>query len=227
MYAVLLLTILPGAFSACIGSSLDKIAKSFKKAEIVPQVIPAFYPSSFIYLEWENTTLDSPGANISKEATSKSPILTASHIPLTFPGPYIITTIDPDAPSRSKPSNAPFRHFLGADFYVSGYPSNKVLGAFQLLNSSEAVSDWYAPAPPARSGPHRYVTLLYRQPPGMNISFVDKDDRAKFNITEFAKKAGLGNPVAGIFFYVEVKEEKEGLETELTGSDGQVILGGM
>lgn len=51
---------------------------------------------------------------------------------------------------------------------------------------------------------HRYVFLLYRQPRTFDYAFLDLADRAAFNVSAFAARTGLGEPVAGTYFLAEV-----------------------
>lgn len=91
-----------------------------------------------------------------------------------------------------------------------------------LVNATAAANDFRGPNPPAGSGPHRfvilpclenskvltgsarYVFLLYVQPAGFEYSFLDLADRAGFNLSGFAVRTGMGDPVAGTYFLTEV-----------------------
>ena len=67
---------------------------------------------------------------------------------------------------------------------VSGYKLMSIFGIWLL-----------------KTGPHRYVLIVYKQPRSLN-SRVSRN-RSRFDIGGFAKKNKLGNPVAGNFFYAE------------------------
>lgn len=54
------------------------------------------------------------------------------------------------------------------------------------------------------TGSARYVFLLYVQPAGFEYSFLDLADRAGFNLSGFAERTGMGDPVAGTYFLTEV-----------------------
>ncbi|KAG8684077.1 hypothetical protein FRC11_012649, partial [Ceratobasidium sp. 423] len=60
-------------------------------------------------------------------------------------------------------------------------------------------------SPPVGSGPHRYVALLYSQPKNFDVSFLNLSDIRFFNISSFAARTGLGEPLAGTFLTVEQK----------------------
>lgn len=68
-------------------------------------------------------------------------------------GPFVVTSVDPDAPTPQDPFLASVRHFLGGNFT----PEEKDCDDVRLVNSTSAVSEWLQPAPPAGSDPHRCV----------------------------------------------------------------------
>jgi phosphatidylethanolamine-binding protein len=59
---------------------------------------------------------------------------------------------DPDAPSRAEPTRREFLHWL-----VGNIPGNDVV-------AGDALTAFVGSGPPAGSGLHRYVFLLYQQP---------------------------------------------------------------
>lgn len=63
---------------------------------------------------------------------------------------YTLTVVDPDAPSPTNPSMAPFLHWL-----VTNIPQGE-------LEKGSMVVPYMGPSPP--EGDHRYCFLLYEQP---------------------------------------------------------------
>ncbi|KZT54291.1 PEBP-like protein [Calocera cornea HHB12733] len=204
---------------------LNEIKRSFKDARIVPDVIDEFDPSAQVFLEWELDMAVTPGKSVNKSDSASTPILTASNLPFGHRGPYLILTVDPDAPSHSDPKNSPFRHFLQTDLWLRGELSDELPYAWKLENESTPLSEWYPPAPPPGSGPHRYVTLLYAQPDDLDLTFVDWDDRKRFNVKRFAERTGLNEPLAGLWFYVEV-EDNDGESLVPADPQLQLVLDG-
>ncbi|KZO91675.1 PEBP-like protein [Calocera viscosa TUFC12733] len=202
---------------------LDLVKKSFKNASIIPDVIDRFNPTAQIFVEWMEDMVVTPGKHVNRSDSSPTPVLTAANLPCTPGGPYLALTVDPDAPSHSDPKNSPFRHFLQTDLWLSGKLSVELPYAWKLENESAPLSPWYPPAPPPGSGPHRYVTLLYSQPDDLDLSFVDWDDRKRFDVKQFAKSARLDDPLAGVWFSVEVKQEDVEL---LEAGSNQLVLNG-
>ncbi|KAJ1309537.1 hypothetical protein OPQ81_006310 [Rhizoctonia solani] len=193
--------------------SLDEVKESFHDAHIVPDVLTEFKPTSLLYLTYTSDSFkdkDSkvvlPGKQFAKDATSSPPEI--SFEGPGWPGPYVFFLLDPDAPSHSDPKWAQVRHMFAGNLTIQR-DSKHVPGSVVLSNSSSPVNDYMPPAPPPGSGFHRYVALLYAQPPDFDYSFLNTSDRYGFNITEFSKKSGLGTPLAGTFLTVKVKDDDD------------------
>ncbi|KAJ7314242.1 PEBP-like protein [Mycena albidolilacea] len=110
-------------------------------------------------------------------------------------GPFVVATVDPDAPTPQAPTEAQIRHFLGGNFFNEGG---------RLVNSTPAISEFLQPTPPAGSDAHRYIFLLFDQSPQFaHQTLVNATTSiALFNISQFASAADLGNPLAGTFMLV-------------------------
>ncbi|KAF8755127.1 pebp-like protein [Rhizoctonia solani] len=177
--------------------TLSEVKKTFYSEGVVPDVIP----SSKVVLP--NTSFVRNGQSLG----DKSHTLVPPEISVQGAkgGPYVVAIVDPDALSRASPTIAQIRHFLAANFTVSSTRSKYVPQSFVLKNSTAAVNDYRPPTPPVGSGPHRYVALLYSQPKNFDISFLNVSDIRLFNISSFAERTGLGEPLAGTFLTVEQK----------------------
>jgi len=146
--------------------------------------------------------LDHGGEQLSENNTSNPPefSLRAPGKPVNIgKGPFVIAVVDLDAPNAEKPDNsAPVRHFLGGGFTFKD-------DGVSLVNNTPAVTEYEPPSPPDNgSKPHRVVFLLYEQPKGfMEQKEVTPDTgRDAFNVSQFAEKVGLGEPVAGTYTLV-------------------------
>lgn len=64
---------------------------------------------------------------------------------------YTLLMTDPDAPSRENPTAREVRHWL-----VANIPGNKV-------DEGQILVDYIGSGPPAGTGLHRYVFLLFKQ----------------------------------------------------------------
>ncbi|KAK7052589.1 phosphatidylethanolamine-binding protein [Favolaschia claudopus] len=110
-------------------------------------------------------------------------------------GPFVVATVDPDAPTPQDPTEAQIRHFLGGNFLNEGG---------KLVNSTPAISEFLQPTPPAGSDAHRYIFLLFDQSPQFATQTLVNSSTsiASFNISQFATAVNLGNPIAGTFMLV-------------------------
>ncbi|KAF7303588.1 hypothetical protein MIND_00588100 [Mycena indigotica] len=133
------------------------------------------------------------GINVPRNDTAGPPIF---HVAGNIGhGPFVVATVDPDAPTPQDPNEAQIRHFLGGNFF------NR---AGLLVNTTPAISEFLQPTPPAGSDAHRYVFLLFKQSPEFaRQTLVNSTTSiALFNISMFAKEVDLGNPIAGTFMKV-------------------------
>jgi phosphatidylethanolamine-binding protein (PEBP) family uncharacterized protein len=95
--------------------------------------------------------------------------------------------IGPDVPSRSNPTSRNVRHFLAGNLTLSSKKSSILPTAILLSNSSAATNEYAAPAPSPNTGSHRYVYLLYTQPPALNTKGITSlgfnvSNRVGFNV---------------------------------------------
>ncbi|KAG7088740.1 hypothetical protein E1B28_012708 [Marasmius oreades] len=110
-------------------------------------------------------------------------------------GPFVVATVDPDAPTPQNPTSAQIRHFLGGNFVNVGG---------NLRNNTPAITQFRQPTPPAGSDAHRYIFLLFRQSPQFNsqTEVNSTSSTSLFDIAKFAADTGLGSPIGGTFMLV-------------------------
>uniref|UniRef100_A0A0M3J700 Phosphatidylethanolamine-binding protein 4 (inferred by orthology to a human protein) n=1 Tax=Anisakis simplex TaxID=6269 RepID=A0A0M3J700_ANISI len=102
---------------------------------------------------------------------------------------YTLMMVDPDAPSRKRPTMGQWLHWL-----VVNVPGSSI-------DQGQTLTPYAPPTPPSGSGLHRYVFLAYQQSAQLNANSVSQ--RPKFSAKQFASNNGLGAPVAGNFFQTE------------------------
>ncbi|KAI9453723.1 PEBP-like protein [Lactarius psammicola] len=184
-------------------TNLTDVQRTFEEYNISATINLPFEP--VVRLELGFPRLDAPpiqvtaGIQLTKNESSEKP-----HFALcgdsADPGPFVVVAIDPDAPSAQAPTVAQVRHFLGGGFYFG--PEDQEVHA--LVNRTPAISDYVAPAPPAGSGLHRYLYLLFKEPPGFGRQELVNSSSSilHFNLSAFAEATELGNPLGGTFFFV-------------------------
>ncbi|KAH9388565.1 Phosphatidylethanolamine-binding protein 1 [Tyrophagus putrescentiae] len=109
---------------------------------------------------------------------------------------FTVVITDPDAPSRQQPKYREWHHWL-----VVNIPGNDI-------SKGDTLSEYIGAGPPKGTGLHRYVFLAYKQngkinPDEKRLTNRSGEGRANFKIRDFAKKYGLGEPVAGNFYQAE------------------------
>ncbi|KAI3612240.1 pre-mrna branch site protein p14 [Moniliophthora roreri] len=190
------------AQSTSNSESLANVAQAFSKAHVVPDVLESFSPTALldiVFTSQSQTVNVTPGVNLTMQQTANEPqfFLTPPNGTLQASTSYVLAIVDPDAPTPQNTSISQFRHFLGGHFQVNTSTS-------LLMNTSAALSDFVPPTPPDGSDPHRYVAVIYKQPDGFDTSATPlvnaSTPRTNFNLTVFAERVGLGNPIAGNFF---------------------------
>ena len=129
----------------------------------------------------------------------------------------MIAIVDPDAPTPENPADGPVRHFLGGDFVLKDDGKT-------LANNTPAITEYTKPNPESGSKPHRSVDilhsliaqlfliclahrcvfLLFKQPDGFKDQkeITPDSPRPSFNVSGFAQKVGMGDPVAGTYVLV-------------------------
>ena len=113
--------------------------------------------------------------------------------------------------SRVDPKFGEWHHWL-----VVNIPGNK-------LSEGQVMSEYIGAGPPAKTGLHRYVFLVFKQQGKQDFEGLQKltnrsgDGRPKWKVVDFAKKYNLGEPVAGNFFLAEFDDYVPKLYEQLSG----------
>lgn len=97
---------------------------------------------------------------------------------------YTILMVDPDAPSKDNPIYKYVLHWL-------------------VYNNNEIAVNFMPPAPPSKSGLHRYYICLFEQPNKIRES-IKKYPRHNFSVKDFVKQYNL-NLVSCVMFKTESK----------------------
>ncbi|XP_071384178.1 phosphatidylethanolamine-binding protein 4 [Centroberyx affinis] len=105
--------------------------------------------------------------------------------------------VDPDAPSRTNPTSAHWRHWLVVDIKGSGLKRGQLKGT--------TLSEYSRPTPPHKSGFHRYQFMLFEQPPDTTPSLTKQEESSlgKWDPQAFISRFDLGAPVATLQFLTQ------------------------
>ncbi|KAJ2965778.1 hypothetical protein NQ176_g10453 [Zarea fungicola] len=127
---------------------------------------------------------------------------------------YIAVCLDLDAPFPSFSFMGPIAHWIQADLIAvhEGVTANDDSEGFTTLEpESLPVMPYVGPGPPPPSAPHRYVFLLWEQPPNIGSSEAVREilslsaepglmARIRWDQSVFETKMGLGEPLAANYF---------------------------
>ncbi|XP_045889891.1 phosphatidylethanolamine-binding protein 4 isoform X1 [Micropterus dolomieu] len=110
---------------------------------------------------------------------------------------YALVMVDPDAPSRTKPTSAYWRHWLVVDIQGNALKKGHIQGT--------TLTDYSPPSPPQKSGFHRYQFMLFEQQPEKPVSLAEQEEksRGKWDLQAFITKFDLGEPVASLQFLTQ------------------------
>ncbi|KAI6234901.1 hypothetical protein M3Y99_00742000 [Aphelenchoides fujianensis] len=176
-------------------SAHDRLQRAFKKERIVPDVLSyaVCIPSQQLHVSYGKKAVRL-GTKFTLAEVKGEPTVTWKAEKNAL---YTLVKVDPDAPSPANPTAGQLRHWA-----VVNIPGNN------LKRGQVATSYWGAGAPP-KTGFHRYVFLLYRQPArlhGVQLGS-EHDDRVKWNVEKFAHEHNLGRAVAGNFYLAQSDEQ--------------------
>ncbi|KAF9088250.1 hypothetical protein BGX29_007016 [Mortierella sp. GBA35] len=168
---------------------------ALKQDGIIPDVLDSFHPKTMLMISYGSNKDVTLGNNLAVQETQHAP-----QVSFQAENPNDLFTLimtDPDAPSRKDPKMREYRHWVIAN--ISGtsdfQPANVAQGA--------VVSPYMGPAPPAGSGPHRYIFLLYKQTPSTNVAALTTPlapQRQGFKAKQFSSQAHLELVGANYFF---------------------------
>lgn len=177
--------------------SIPAVDKAFRAANIPANLEIAFNPTALLEVSLPQTRGPPialhAGIHVPRNDTAGPPVFRV--VGNVGRGPFVVATVDPDAPTPQDPTQAQIRHFLGGNFFNHGG---------LLVNNTPALSEFLQPTPPAGSDAHRYVFLLFEQSPEFaSQTLVNSTTSiALFNISQFTHAVHLGDPIAGTFMMV-------------------------
>ncbi|MCJ1365556.1 hypothetical protein MMC16_004680 [Acarospora aff. strigata] len=172
---------------------------------LLAQTPPRFTPSSStrLNLSFGNISI-TPGLQIGINVPASAPSVAATS---ALSGTYLLTIVDPDAPTPQNPNRSEIIHLLQPSV------SFAQTGPFAAMFSAPAIVPYARPMPPPVSDAHRYVALLFAQPANFTLpAGFNATNRMNFNLTNFAAQARLGTPIAANYFLV----------SNMTGTAGAV-----
>ncbi|KAH9479678.1 CEN-like protein 2 [Psilocybe cubensis] len=186
--------------------SLATVKKAFEKDLVTGNLSMPFHPRVLLEVTFPQTTGWSvtvqAGIHLSRNETAGPPVFRV--IGPAGRGPFVVATVDLDAPTPQTRNLSQIRHFLGGNFFIKHSRDHFQKDHLLLTNTTPALSEFQRPTPPANSDPHRYVFLLFKQSKAFKTQTLVTPETSiiSFNISTFADAVGLGRPLGGTFMFV-------------------------
>ncbi|KAL9621552.1 MAG: hypothetical protein Q9160_003944 [Pyrenula sp. 1 TL-2023] len=190
------------ASSLLLISSLLSLASATTPEGFTPNA-----PANLIVTYPKNIQILPPGQTVPRDVVLEAPAITAPNN--ATPGNWLAFIIDLDVSRNGQKTT--LLHMMSALTLTntSASSTNKTLASPSQAPLPGA--SYIPPSPPAGSGPHRYVELLFAEPAGFTYPQqfasvnppADTQARIGFDINAFMQAGGLGEPIAGMYFRVE------------------------
>ncbi|KAF0321153.1 phosphatidylethanolamine-binding protein [Colletotrichum asianum] len=190
-------------------ADLTRVRDELSKAQIIPTVIDDFEPILGLSAEWDSSNAADLGNTLKPADLQSAPsvsLVKGSGFPgIRITTTYVLTLTDPDAPSRDNPKWSEFCHWI-----ATGVSSSSA-GAKPAV---EDVVEYKPPGPPAKTGKHRYVFLVWVPANGTTerLNLSKPEERKHWGgdegrgVRNWAKENGL-IPVAANFIYAENEKQ--------------------
>lgn len=181
------------------------INDALKSHEIVPEVVEQFTPKGMITVNYGDERVATLGNTLPVEDTQKRPDVHLAFAEADPEDSYTLVLTDPDAPKKGDKKWSEYAHFI-----VGGVrPKVEGGGAAKIdFSQAEEILPYMGPAPPEKTGKHRYIFLLYKETAGVPPKIKDRVNWGTgipgSGAKDYAEKNGLV-PVACNFFYAQNK----------------------
>lgn len=207
-----------------ISQSLDE---SYNKHKIIPDVVDKFDTQGLLTIEYNENDQVALGNTLKVENTQHKPTI---QFTLNSPGlekeleiskddRFTLVLTDPDAPSNKDHKWSEYAHWIVTDLPLnenSESASSNAEGKEDSLSTildytkGKEILSYVGPAPPPKTGKHRYVFLLYKQDPKVYL-LPAPPDRPNWGtgipssgVKDWIKKHGGKLQLLGInFFYAQ------------------------
>jgi hypothetical protein len=205
---------------------INPIEAHFEISDFVPDLLPSFNPSALMTVTFPGVGPISPGQTLSMQQTATAPDVTVipanSSVPTT--GNFTLIIVDAHAACHrtsvgTNESNGQNLHWL-ANFATLQNDSSPCPSLNVSTDGGLVVTNYISPQPRVGTGRHRYVILLFRQPPSFsppaNLSSPNVGIDLYFHLTDYISSSNLGQPIAGMLF--EVHQGPANVTSTLTPS---------
>lgn len=198
--------------------------EAYNKHKIVPEVVDQFSTQGLLTIEYGGKDQVTLGNTLSVEGTQSHPKV---QFTLNLPNQeaellvqeddrFMLVLTDPDAPSNTDHKWSQYCHWIATDLTLNTNTATSEESLSTVLDFSKAhdLVSYQGPAPPEKTGKHRYVFLFYKQDPQANL--VAPEDRPTWGtgvpgsgVKEWVKKHGGKSELLAVnFFYAQNKVQE-------------------
>ncbi|CUM66303.1 uncharacterized protein PRCAT00003965001 [Priceomyces carsonii] len=181
-----------------ISQSLDE---SYTKHKIVPDVVDKFDTQGLLTIVYNDKNQVSLGNTLKVAGTQERPKIQftvnspnqEAELEVSEKDRFSLILTDPDAPSHSDHKWSEYAHWFVTDLPLKQSTSDaESLSTILDYSKGREILPYQGPAPPPKTGKHRYVFLLYKQDP--SVKFEAPPDRPNW---------GTGVPSSGARDYIK------------------------
>ncbi|KAK4506652.1 hypothetical protein PRZ48_000384 [Zasmidium cellare] len=187
------------------------LIQELKKAEIIPTVLDSFHPFLTISVDWKKASVD-VGNTIKPKKVKKAPnvqlIDDLPELKRTLPQLTLALT-DPDAKSRDDPKWSEMCHWIATNITLTSD------GKIDATQAFDEIVPYKAPAPPKKTGKHRYVFVALTPKNGTHEPLhlrapADRQHwgygKERIGVRQWAEDNGLA-VIGANFFYAQHKKQ--------------------
>lgn len=156
------------AAAVVVAEADTDIEKVFANLELSPQIIP-IAPKKVLSVSYPNDVNVNLGAELTPTQVKDIPIVSWEAEKGAM---YTLMMIDPDAPSRQKPTVREYRHWM-----VINIPEN-------MIDDGLTVTEYVGSGAPEGTGLHRYTFLVYKQSSPIDYTGTLTSNRYRYKIGE-------------------------------------------
>ncbi|KAF4489974.1 26 kDa secreted antigen [Colletotrichum fructicola Nara gc5] len=161
-----------------------QVRAAFQSSGIIPDIFTSINPTTELQVLYGNIP-ENLGNTFSAAQTLQEPIISFPPEALYPPSTkYTYIQLDPDAPGPSLPLLRSYLHHIIYNLQPSC-----------VFAQSPVIQARYMPLTPLSVAPHRYVSLLFRQPAGEYkppaLNLIEDVARAPFDLAAYVQQAGL------------------------------------
>ncbi|KAF2190971.1 PEBP-like protein [Zopfia rhizophila CBS 207.26] len=173
-----------------MASNIENVLNSLKQAKLLPSKLikEDFIPTVDLSVTFSAKPLKHGNLFRVSEVKSEPTISFAAPVSHT----YTLLLVDPDAPTPDDPKFAYWRHWIVSGIKTSPSPEDNS----NSVDTGTTLTQYLAPGVKDESAPHRYMFLLYQEPPNLSLSKSDVGgeefvERRSFKADEWVRQHGF------------------------------------